>query len=209
MRRREENEDSFMDGNNGGFPKRVKDDSSEGTRKVRFACPYRKRDPQRYTIYGARASCAVRFWNTVSRVKCVYSVALFARLGLTRSREHLYRCHLAPLYCPKCLDLFKSDEELDLHRTLDICQKNPGRPPEGITQGVEEALRSRKKTHPGQTEKERWEEVYRILFPGEKVPSPCKFCTPFSTSNFPSKKPGVDNTRLRAYSRRGGDHACP
>jgi hypothetical protein len=47
--------------------------------------------------------------------------------------------------------------------------------PEGITPTVERVLKSRKKSYPNQSEKERWKDVYRILFPNEDVPSPCKF----------------------------------
>jgi hypothetical protein len=45
----------------------------------------------------------------------------------------------------------------------------------GITNQIEKLLHSRKKAYRGQTEKERWEEIYRILFPHDNVPSPCKF----------------------------------
>jgi hypothetical protein len=36
-----------------------------------------------------------------------------------------------------------------------------------------EKLRSRKKAYKGQTEEERWEEIYKLLFPDEIAPSPC------------------------------------
>jgi hypothetical protein len=47
-------------------------------------------------------------------------------------------------------------------------------PVEGITDRLREQLQSRKKLYPGQTEAERWQQVYQLLFPNEIVPSPCK-----------------------------------
>jgi hypothetical protein len=45
---------------------------------------------------------------------------------------------------------------------------------EGITDRLREQLLSRKKLYPGQTEDERWQQIYQLLFPNEIVPSPCK-----------------------------------
>lgn len=45
---------------------------------------------------------------------------------------------------------------------------------EGFELDVEEKLKRRRKTAADQTDAERWEEIYRLLFPGQSVPSPCK-----------------------------------
>ena len=45
---------------------------------------------------------------------------------------------------------------------------------EGITSDVMKELRRRKKGARGESEAERWREIYKLLFPGENVPSPCK-----------------------------------
>ncbi len=46
---------------------------------------------------------------------------------------------------------------------------------DGITRKMRERLQSRKKAYPGQTEAERWREIYRVLFPNvEEIPDPCK-----------------------------------
>ena len=66
------------------------------------------------------------------------------------NREHLYRRHIAP-------------EEV-----------------EGVTHQQLEKLKSKKKISPDQSEEDRWKEVYKILFPTERVPSPC---TSFRDSN--------------------------
>jgi hypothetical protein len=45
---------------------------------------------------------------------------------------------------------------------------------EGFDLDVEAKLKRRRKTTPDQTDTERWEEIYRLLFPGEDIPFPCK-----------------------------------
>jgi hypothetical protein len=58
------------------------------------------------------------------------------------------------------------------------CKLVSGEQVEGVTCEIEKRLRSRKKSFPGQTEVQRWKEIYNILFPNEDVPCPCKcyFC---------------------------------
>jgi hypothetical protein len=51
---------------------------------------------------------------------------------------------------------------------------NPEKTVEGITDRLKEQLQCRKKLYPGQTEAEKWQQMYRLLFPNEIVPSPCK-----------------------------------
>lgn len=45
---------------------------------------------------------------------------------------------------------------------------------EGITERLKTQIQSRKKLYAGQTEVERWQQVYQMLFPNEIVPSPCE-----------------------------------
>ncbi|RFU33221.1 hypothetical protein B7463_g3147, partial [Scytalidium lignicola] len=52
------------------------------------------------------------------------------------------------------------------------CSEKLGQPPEGITMELEKALRSKKKSHPHQTEEERWKEIYCVLFSKKHAPSP-------------------------------------
>ncbi|KAH7372162.1 hypothetical protein BKA64DRAFT_263933 [Cadophora sp. MPI-SDFR-AT-0126] len=123
----------------------------------RFACLFRKHNASKFNIYSHR-SCAQSTYPSISRLK-----------------EHLYRSHLVTTYCKRCWQTFKNSEQLDSHLTVDaalICQAVPGNPPEGISPQMERRLRSRKKTHGGQTEEDRWRDMYRLLFPGEEVPSP-------------------------------------
>jgi hypothetical protein len=57
------------------------------------------------------------------------------------------------------------------------CEVRPEEPDEGVTADIEKRLKSRKKTWPGQSEEDRWREVYQILFPNDEIPSPCKIFT--------------------------------
>jgi hypothetical protein len=82
-----------------------------------------------------------------------------------------------PAHCKRCWKVFKSQEQLDLHLTVvtsDICDVQSGHPPEGITPEHEKRLRSRKKTSPNQSECDRWRDIFKLLFPNEEIPSPCK-----------------------------------
>lgn len=96
---------------------------------------------------------------------------------LIHHREHLYRAHKKPIHCKRCWTLFKSQEELEEHMIIqaaDICETVPGKTPDGITVEQVMQLRSRKKSTREQSDEDRWRDIYRLLFPDEQVPSPCK-----------------------------------
>jgi hypothetical protein len=91
------------------------------------------------------------------------------------SREHLYRKHEAPIQCHRCWIFFKDQDDFKIHAmAANRCEERPGQPTEGFTTTVRKHLRSRKKPNIAQNEDERWRQMYRILFEGEDVPSPCK-----------------------------------
>lgn len=107
-----------------------------------------------------------------------FSTSVLWFLYLFEPREHLYRCHQISPHCKRCWRTFKTQQQLDSHITVaatDICDVQSGNPPTGITPAVERQLRSRKKSHPNQTDEERWKDIYKILFPNVEIPSPCKF----------------------------------
>ena len=100
----------------------------------------------------------------------------FSCKALTTCREHLFRCHLAPIHCPRCWCEFEAERDLENHlQAEDICHKrNSGDPPRGITAEQARVLRSRKKSPVAQSEEQRWMEIYQLLFPNEPCPdSPC------------------------------------
>ena len=55
-----------------------------------------------------------------------------------------------------------------------VCDVVSGNPLEGITPENEKRLKSKKKSHPNQTDEDRWRDIYRLLFPHEDVPCPCQ-----------------------------------
>jgi hypothetical protein len=185
-RKRQGKEDDYEDSDSGSDERHQPPDKSTplanglNTSRSRFACPFRKRDPHRYSIYSHRA-CALSHWPSIARVKYSTLPSPYHDL-LTIQREHLYRSHEIALHCERCWRIFDKAEDLKSHRTVDatqICQVEPGNPPDGITPEIERKLRSRQKKHPGQTGDDRWRDIYRLLFPNEDVPSPCKvFSTP-------------------------------
>ncbi|KAF4633012.1 hypothetical protein G7Y89_g5111 [Cudoniella acicularis] len=139
-----------------------------------FACPFRKHDPSMYNIFSYRG-CTVSSWKAIARLKYKSLSPDTCINILTSLREHLYRCHRAPVHCKRCWLTFKNQEQFDAHMVVDLakmCQTKPGKSPDGITPETERKLRSRKKPKPNLNDEDKWKEVYRILFPDEEVPSP-------------------------------------
>ncbi|KAF4632584.1 hypothetical protein G7Y89_g5539 [Cudoniella acicularis] len=133
-------------------PRKSQSPNKDSEEITKFACPFRKHDARTYNIYKYRV-CALSHWQTIARVKC----------------------HQMPAHCKRCWQTFKSQQQLDAHLTVassDICEVQLGHPPAGITTAMERKLRSRKKSHPNQTDEERWVEIYKLLFPDTEVPSP-------------------------------------
>ncbi|WZH39407.1 uncharacterized protein QYS62_000324 [Fusarium acuminatum] len=127
-----------------------------------FACPFYKHDPERYE---AARSCCGPGWATVHRVK-----------------EHIFRNHKLPEHkCHRCLEVFEGEVALSEHsRSPDGCKvQTCSSQEEGIDAGQEKLLHARAKkckntgSHQKKVEEDRWNEVYRIIFPDEdQVPSP-------------------------------------
>ncbi|KAJ8130262.1 hypothetical protein O1611_g3368 [Lasiodiplodia mahajangana] len=76
----------------------------------------------------------------------------------------------------KCNLCFENDKELQVHlRADEPCKKSSIAPEEGIDHDMERKLRERKRHNSGQTETQRWNEIYLLLFPGadrNAIPSP-------------------------------------
>jgi hypothetical protein len=70
--------------------------------------------------------------------------------------------------------LFQDQQEVNQHlKEPKGCELVEIDQADGLTGEIVERLRSRKKAYKGQTEEERWEEIYKLLFPDEITPSPC------------------------------------
>lgn len=79
--------------------------------------------------------------------------------------------------CPRCFEHFDKPEDLKSHQRAEAPCKLRQMAIESITDEQEAKLRKRAKAH--STEEEKWAEMYRIIYPGENVPSPCTFDPPF------------------------------
>ncbi|CAG8978418.1 hypothetical protein HYALB_00013107 [Hymenoscyphus albidus] len=79
------------------------------------------------------------------------------------------------------------------------CNLKSFTPDEGITSSMEKKLRSRRKTHATQTQEETWEEIYRMLFPLDSVPSPYFE----AATDYIQRSPGsVELSSYEEYSRQ-------
>ena len=112
--------------------------------------------------------------------RCSRQVGLLSRLlhghthANTASRGHLYRHHLIH-QCQRCKNTFESEDILDEHiEAITSCELNASEPVDGINSKIKMQLKCRKKAFPGQTEADKWKEMYKTIFPNEEPPSPCK-----------------------------------
>ncbi|KAH7134109.1 hypothetical protein EDB81DRAFT_90948 [Dactylonectria macrodidyma] len=114
-----------------------------------LACPFYKKDPERHD------RCHGYILSRISYVK-----------------QHLFRHHLQPFYCPVCMAEFGTNANLrDDHIRDQSCQKRPSTErPDGMTPMQEQKLRSTRAKQK-QTEEEQWYEIFELLFPGTERPS--------------------------------------
>lgn len=137
------------------------DDSETG---AKFACPFYKHDPDQYRN---RRTCPGPGWPTVHRMK-----------------EHLYRSHAQPIFCPICYATFKSDKEQSNHVRLQQCQRSAPQKIDGIDRETVWTLR--KRTTALRLEEDKWRDVYHVLFPDVAdgdIPSPFYECDSPSESS--------------------------
>lgn len=88
-------------------------------------------------------------------------------------REHLRRVHPSLPHCTRCWQTFADQNSLVNHSQADIpCKRKQPVPVEGWTTEMDKKITKRK----DETERERWERIYRALFGKSlmNVPSPCK-----------------------------------
>lgn len=91
-------------------------------------------------------------------------------------REHLYRAHHIQFQCQRCKIKLNSIKELDGHVEANlVCFPRARQAKDGFSSEVWRVLHSKKKSYAGQTEEDKWIEIYQLLFPFAKsIPSPCK-----------------------------------
>ncbi|KAH8649069.1 hypothetical protein BX600DRAFT_109902 [Xylariales sp. PMI_506] len=142
------NNEEDDDEEEGGTPQPSPSVSRKRARKeesLTFACPYLKMDAM------AHNRCCK---YTLTRIRDV--------------KQHLSRCHQLPVYCPRCFETFKDEEQRDNHAQFVDCPKRAHLKPEGITNAQRKLLE--KKPPKNQTPEQQWYTVYEILFPDHPRP---------------------------------------
>ncbi|GKU04515.1 hypothetical protein FLAG1_06064 [Fusarium langsethiae] len=123
---------------------------------MKFACPFFKHSPNKFI--GERSCCGPG-WINVQRVK-----------------EHIFRRHRAPEFqCARCLTEFEHHSQLDDHRRSTVACEVRDKPsaPLHVDEGTMQLLKQRKKSSSPLTEKDKWDTVYKIIFPNDtQIPSP-------------------------------------
>lgn len=112
-------------------------------RPLTFACPYTKKDPMSYR------DC---YKYKLSRIRDV--------------KQHLVRCHRYPLYCPRCMGTFQTEDERDGHIREFTCPSRPWIKLDGITDSQGRQLS--KKSASNISSEEQWFAVFDIVFPGHE-----------------------------------------
>ncbi|KAI0124762.1 hypothetical protein BJ170DRAFT_685643 [Xylariales sp. AK1849] len=110
-----------------------------------FACPFFKSDPVTYR------SCSTSILKDIRRVK-----------------QHLWRSHTLPLYCPICQVTFTQEANRDRHIIERVCSTRPPRQFAGIT--IQQRERLSRRSNPCDTKETQWFKMWDIVFPG--VPRP-------------------------------------
>lgn len=112
-----------------------------------LACPYCKRDAHRHK------KCCTLGWGKISHVK-----------------QHIYRAHSLPIYCPVCMEMFDDVRSRDQHNRRRDCQApDVIVEPDGITPDQREHLSRRVSSR--LSEEEQWFSIWDYLFPDRPRPS--------------------------------------
>jgi hypothetical protein len=176
--REDDVDDNGLGAVGGDKAKKKKVNPKEGNEKT-FACPFCKHDPAKYK---KTKTCCGPGWEDVHRVK-----------------EHVYRRHSLKNFCPRCFDHFDKPELLKNHQRADVPCKLREKSSDAITEEQEKQLRTRAKPH--SSEEDKWKEMYRVIFPGEKVPSPY-YDSEGETSSKPAKSQFQNLDECKEYLRR-------
>jgi hypothetical protein len=95
------------------------------------------------------------------------------RAYINQYREHVYRNHLLPIMCLRCSETFETEKELREHSQSEATCPVRKSDREGCSKQQWIEIRSQKDIR-SKTGVEKWKGMYRILFPDQKIPSPCK-----------------------------------
>lgn len=127
---------------------------------TQLACPYFKKDPQRY-----RGCCG------------------YGGKKLSYVKQHIGRSHNLSLYCPVCMVYFTEDRLRDDHIIARSCEPLEGQQaPEGIT--LDQRLWLGRRGPSNLSEEKHWYRIFEYLFPGHPLPRSPYNDTTFSEEFF-------------------------
>jgi len=161
--------------------------STRATRKKRvkreaevlYACPFYKHNQAKYKHV---KTCCGPGWPSIHRTK-----------------EHIYRSHSSKNHCQRCLGYFESEDSLQEHcQSEKPCKLAKNKTVDFCSDAKETLLRARAKA--GLSEEQKWQEMYKILFPGEPVPSPC-YDSSDETGAAPQESRSKDDERIKDHIR--------
>lgn len=124
--------------------------------QLRLACPFQKKDPERYPQCGIREGG----YQTIGHMK-----------------QHLRRSHERnPNYCPRCKYTFPSEDEKNAHimeMVSNPCNESLLPLPDGLSPELLHSLSVR--VDKGISMEEQWYSVWDLIFPGLARPATCRF----------------------------------
>lgn len=137
-----------------------------------LACPFFQRDQLSFG-HGRWKLCAHGSWNEYHRVRLVHICHEKYREEILTSeffREHVYRKHILPTnHCDRCFKDLKDAQTLLQHRNQSQCEQTAL-----LYTTADRILQLKLPMKRGIEESQKWEIMYRILFPDDiHVPSPC------------------------------------
>jgi hypothetical protein len=151
---RDPDDGSGSSSDNDDRPKKKPDRSPPDCRRLK--CPFYQRQPEMYT----KAACRGAGFVDMAKLK-----------------DHLKRDHQQPLRCVRCwLEMPSEPARLEHLQQDNRCKRIPEPHDNRIHPHVLKQLNFKKAPYAyAKTAREKWELLYKELFPGEtEIPSPCK-----------------------------------
>jgi hypothetical protein len=144
-KRRVSNADSPVSDEEGdGVTTKTAKKAKTGAVPRRLACPFWKKDPDNHF------QC---YRKTLSRIKYV--------------KQHLYKCHQAPIHCYRCGAMFEDEASVSEHVRTQECDVSTFRH-EGLERAQVDLISRR--ADPSLSEQDQWFKLWDIIFPGQARP---------------------------------------
>ncbi|KAK2742724.1 het and ankyrin domain protein [Colletotrichum kahawae] len=109
-------------------------------------------------------ACPCYVFDPMSHIDCI---ATHDFKDMIEVKDHLWKSHKLPYFCPTCKEVFEFSYQNDEHINQRSCELRHCEPFEGVSEDQYQAISNIPDTHDVQTE---WFEVWDILFPN--VPPP-------------------------------------